>query len=249
MENSTAFDLNGAIQQWREHLAVAPAFRGEDLNELESHLRDSITVLQAKGLSDEEALLVATRRVGQAGPLETEFGKVNGSAVWLDRFLWMLIGYLVWTFISGFMGAISRNALFFGLNGAGYDFKAHGYVIPATLFTLVQLAGFAGSLVLCWWLFRRKSRQFGRWFGRRLPYRGTMVFMFAAFFLTSLGPSLINGGTMVLMTYRLRPTAETIGTFYSSFSFSSIITSCISTAVLVALTLFLARKRLSLNRT
>jgi hypothetical protein len=249
MENPTAFDLNGAIQQWRENLAEAPAFRRENLNELESNLRDSIAALHAKGLSGEEAFWVATRRVGPGSRLESEFSKVNGSALWLDRLLWMLLGYLAWTFISGIMGAISRNALFFGLYGAGYDFKAHGYVIPATLFTLVQLAGFAGSLVLSWWLFRRKGREIGRWFGRRLPYRGTMVLMFAAFFLASLSTPLINTGTMVLMAYRLEPASESIERFYRSFSFSSMITSCISTAVFVALTLVLARKRLSLSRT
>ena len=46
MENQTAFDLNQAIQRWRENLANSPAFRSENLNELESHLRDSISTLE-----------------------------------------------------------------------------------------------------------------------------------------------------------------------------------------------------------
>ena len=249
MENQTGFDLNAAIQQWREKLAEAPAFRRENLNELESHLRDSIAALQAKGLSGEEAFWVATRRVGQSSRLETEFGKVNGSAIWLDRFLWMLIGYQTWTFISRFFEAISRDTLFLGLNGAGYDFKAHGYVIPATLFTLIELGGLAGSLALFWWLFRRKGQQIGRWFGQRLRYRRALVLMFVTFCLLSVVPGLINGGTMALMAYKVRITEETLGTFYRSLSFSSMITSCISTVVFVALTLFLARKRLSLSWT
>jgi hypothetical protein len=247
MENPTAFDLNGAIRQWREKLAEAPAFRHENLNELESHLRDSIAVLQTRSLSGEEAFWVATRRVGPGSELEAEFGKVNGSAIWLDRFLWMLIGYQAWAFISGFIGAISRNSLLLGLNGAGYDFKAHGNVIPATLFTLVQLAGLAGSLAICWWLFRRKGQQIGRWFGRRLHYRGTLVLMFIVFCLLSVVPGLINGVTTALMTRKV--SWETIPKVYFSLSVSSTITLFISTIVFVALTLFLARKRLSLSRT
>ena len=168
METTTSFDLNHAIQQWRDNLGQSPAFRSENLNELEAHLNDSIATWQTRGLSAEEAFLIATRRIGKSAALESEFGKVNEAAVWLDRLFWMLIGYQVWGFISGAIGLVTRNALFFGLYGAGYDFKAHGYTMPVTLFALVQLAGFAGSLALCWWLFRRRGQRFG-------PMVGTIV--------------------------------------------------------------------------
>jgi hypothetical protein len=61
MENQTEFDLNRAIQQWRAGLADSPAFRAENLDELESHLHDSIRALEAHGLSVEEAFLIATK--------------------------------------------------------------------------------------------------------------------------------------------------------------------------------------------
>lgn len=96
MENQTPFDLNKAVQNWRETLAQSPAFQCENLDELESHLRDSIATLQTRDLSTEEAFMVAVKRIGKRGALEQEFGKVNGSAVWLDRFLWMLLGLQAW---------------------------------------------------------------------------------------------------------------------------------------------------------
>src|SRR4051794_28704824 len=65
MENTTPYNLNAEIQQWREALAQSPAFNSENLNELESHLRDSVARLRASGLSEEEALLIATKRIGQ----------------------------------------------------------------------------------------------------------------------------------------------------------------------------------------
>ncbi len=100
MENQTTFDLNLAIQRWRENLARSSALRSENLNELESHLRDSIDRLRTRELSDEEIFLIATRRVGNPQKLEQEFGKVNGAAVWFDRCLWVLVAVQLWAFIS-----------------------------------------------------------------------------------------------------------------------------------------------------
>jgi hypothetical protein len=92
MEKTTPFDLNHAIKRWRETLAQSPAFRSENLDELESHLRDSVVDFQNRGLSPEEAFAIATGRIGNSEALEREFGRVNGKSVWLDRVLWMLIG-------------------------------------------------------------------------------------------------------------------------------------------------------------
>ena len=246
MENPTSFDLNRAIQSWRENLGQSPAFRSENLNELESHLCDSIATWQTRGLSAEEAFMVASNRIGKGGALESEFGKVNGQVIWLDRFFWMLIGYQVWAFISGAIGFVTRNALLFGLHGTGYDFKAHSYAVPVTLMALVNLAGFAGSLALCWWLFYRKGQRFGLWLGRLLHRRATWALTFGALYLLSLSITLIGWGTQSLLVTSVG--RENIGAFYTSLSFSSAITFFITPVVLVGLTLFLARKRLRLRQ-
>lgn len=242
METTTSFDLNGAIRQWRENLSQSPAFRGENLDELESHLRDSVAMFETRGLSAEEAFLVAARRMGACSALEAEFGKVNRSAIWLDRILWMLIGLQVWGFVSGAIGFITRNALLFGLHGAGYDFKAHSYA-TVTLMALVHLAGFAGSLALCWWLFCRKGQQLGLWLGRRLHRRAIWILTFGALYLLSLSITLIGWGTQSLLV-----TSVGVGAFYYSSWVSSLIAFLITPAVLVGLTLFLARKRLRLSQ-
>jgi len=100
MEPTTSFDLNQAIQKWRENLGQSPAFRSENLFELESHLRDSVATLQRQGLSDEEALLIATKRLGSATSLESEFAKRNVQLVWLDRALWTMMGIYFWMLAS-----------------------------------------------------------------------------------------------------------------------------------------------------
>ena len=104
---TTPFDLNHAVHQWRENLGHSPAFRSENLNELESHLRDSIGALRGKGLSDDEAFLIAARRIGSATALEPEFAKVNAREVWLNRVMWMLFGIQAWGLISGLAGTVS----------------------------------------------------------------------------------------------------------------------------------------------
>jgi len=75
MDNKTAFDMNLAIRQWREKLAQSPTLSRESLDELEAHLRDSATELEQRGLSAEEAYMVAARRIGPSGALEIEFEK------------------------------------------------------------------------------------------------------------------------------------------------------------------------------
>jgi len=247
MENPTSFDLNRAIQQWRENLGQSPAFRSENLNELESHLRDSVATFETRGLSAEEAFLVAARRIGASSALEPEFGKVNGQAIWLDRFFWMLMGNQVWAFISGAIGLVTGNALLLGLHGVGYDFKSHGHTILVALFTLVHLAGFAGSLALCWWLFCRKGQRFGRWLNRLLYRRATWVLAFVTLYLLSLSIPLISGGAVTLLFTAFG--RETVGEIVLPESYSSIIMHVTTPVVFIGLTLFLARKRFRLANT
>jgi hypothetical protein len=100
MQNHTSFDLNFAIRQWRQNLAEAPAFQQTDLDELESHLRDSTADLQTAGLSAEEAFVIASRRIGPAGSLATEFRKIRPvGAVW-ECVLWGCVGLQIWFLLS-----------------------------------------------------------------------------------------------------------------------------------------------------
>ena len=77
MNQPNPFDLNPAIQRWREQLGQSPAFRRENIDELEAHLRDSVAALQSQGLSAEEAFMVAAKCVGKGSSITAEFAKVN----------------------------------------------------------------------------------------------------------------------------------------------------------------------------
>lgn len=103
MEPATRFDLEAAIQTWRAHLSEELAGQADALAELEEHLRTSVAALRQTGLSDEESLLIAQRRLGSAPKLGAEFRQSNPATVWRCRALWIAIGGIgihLWSLIS-----------------------------------------------------------------------------------------------------------------------------------------------------
>jgi hypothetical protein len=107
MENQTRYDLNAAIESWRQELAAQANLTAEVRRELETHLRDAITGFQQRGLNDEESFWLACKRVGQPPELGEEFVKANPAAVWRERMFWiasaLLLLNLWWNLFSGIM--------------------------------------------------------------------------------------------------------------------------------------------------
>jgi len=170
METQTAFDLNLAIQRWREDLARSTAFQNENLNELESHLRDSIDRLCTPQLSAEEAFLIATRRIGPSRQLEAEFGKLNRGNLWLGRAMWMLIGIQVWPIIDRLMSGIAGYLFVFGWRN-----NLHGVAWPIFLSALIQLPAFIVAVWLTWKVLKN-SDKFGQWIATKLSGRSSFAF-------------------------------------------------------------------------
>jgi len=245
MENPIPFDLNQAIQNWRDNLAQSPAFRTENLDELESHLRDSAAALQTRGLSSEEAFMVATKRIGNESLLTKEFGKMNLKVVWLDRILWGLIAIQVWNWVGTFSATLASNLVFFNFSRFSYDLGAHGVVIPVVLLTLANLLGFVGSLGLAWWLIRRFRQALRLGVKAALRTQGTFVLTVAVIFLLCLVMAFLGLATS-FMPYP----NEQVAAMYSLYgAFSSNLMLAIKTLTLATLTVFLARKRLRLRLT
>ena len=114
MENPTPFDLNEAVRRWQQNLGASPAFGADNLEELASHLRAAARKLQAAGLSEEEAFLIATRRIGERRALELEYAKVKpagcGSLPLVS--FWVVTGlYLLQAVSSLVFGLLSLRQL------------------------------------------------------------------------------------------------------------------------------------------
>jgi len=169
METQTAFDLNLAIRRWLEDLAHSSAFRSENLNELESHLRDSIDRLRTPQLSAEEAFLIATRRIGGSRQLESEFGKLNRGAIWLGRAMWMLIGIQVWPLFDRLMSGVAGYLFVFGSRNT-----LRGVAWPVFFSALIQLPAFIVAVWLMWRVLKN-SDKCGPWITAKLSGRSSFA--------------------------------------------------------------------------
>jgi hypothetical protein len=112
MENQTRFDLNAAIENWRQELAAQSNLTMEVRRELETHLRDTVAELRQRGLNDEESFWLARRRVGQPKQLGEEFVKADPAKIWRERVFWMAVGLLaiqMWTGLSAYLLAALRS--------------------------------------------------------------------------------------------------------------------------------------------
>jgi hypothetical protein len=80
--DAPAEPLEQQIQAWRAHLRRSGAVTAPDAAELEDHLREQIASLNADGLSDDEAFLVAVKRMGAIDALTREFAREHSERLW-----------------------------------------------------------------------------------------------------------------------------------------------------------------------
>ena len=111
MENETRFNLNAAVENWRNELATQPNLASDDRHELEMHLRDAIAGFQQRGLNDEESFWLARRRVGQPQQLCEEFVKTDPAKVWRERILWICMAVFLLGILNDVIGSLIRAML------------------------------------------------------------------------------------------------------------------------------------------
>ncbi len=75
-------NVESQIATWRTFVAGAPAVNGHDVDELEDHLRHQIAELTAAGLTDDEAFLVAVKRMGDLDAVSREFAREHSDRLW-----------------------------------------------------------------------------------------------------------------------------------------------------------------------
>lgn len=70
------------IDQWRAFVQGRQAIAAEDVEEMEGHLRDQVADLLASGLSQDEAFLVAVKRMGSLDDISREFAREHSDRLW-----------------------------------------------------------------------------------------------------------------------------------------------------------------------
>jgi len=74
--------VESQISEWRAYVGRAATVNGHDVDELEDHLRQQITDLNAAGLADDEAFLVAVKRLGELDAISREFAREHSGRLW-----------------------------------------------------------------------------------------------------------------------------------------------------------------------
>lgn len=74
--------LEAQIGQWRDYLRRRQAIHTVDVAELEDHLREQVNALVASGLAQDEAFLVAVKRMGELDALSREFAREHSDRLW-----------------------------------------------------------------------------------------------------------------------------------------------------------------------
>lgn len=74
--------LEQRIDQWRAALSRHPSVQPADVDELEDHLRSQVEALEEAGLDDDEAFLVAVKRMGQLHSIAQEFALEYSERLW-----------------------------------------------------------------------------------------------------------------------------------------------------------------------
>src|SRR5215204_5173525 len=81
-EIGSSDSLEDQFEQWRSYLRRRQAIRPVDVEELEDHLRGEVTALRGAGLSENEAFLVAVKRMGALDAISNEFAREHSDRLW-----------------------------------------------------------------------------------------------------------------------------------------------------------------------
>jgi hypothetical protein len=180
-------ELAAQFAQWREYVQSRRELQPSDADELEDHLRGSVDELVTLGLSQDEAFLVAVKRMGSLDELSREFAREHSDRLWKQLVLAGETGPAADTqsrrslqvmilCAAGAVASVKVPALF-GLSPAD---DAWFYGPNASLFALPWLAAF-----LAW---RRQARR---------PLIAILVALFAL-------------GAVAANAYRLAETSQSI---------------------------------------
>ncbi len=74
--------LESQIGQWRGYVQRHRTISAADVEEMESHLRDRVADLTESGLTEDEAFLVAVKRIGNVDEISREFAREHSDRLW-----------------------------------------------------------------------------------------------------------------------------------------------------------------------
>jgi len=148
---NVGFLLEERIGEWRQYFLKRQAVRAADVDELEDHLRSQVDALHKAGLDDDEAFLVAVKRLGNMDSVSREFANEYSERLWKQLVVSPGAGDVSPrahrdTVAAVGLGITAAVALkipeLFGLRISGDGADTSFYLRNLSLFVLPFLAGF-----------------------------------------------------------------------------------------------------------
>jgi hypothetical protein len=143
MESNIEYDIQEHINHWSEKLRSESSITESDAEELKSHLLDIIDELEGLGLKEEEAFLIASRRMGRIADWDEDYREVNNPIIQMRKSLVILAGVLVYFLIYYFIKFSSKLFLIILL-----FFEKDGYIAVNWIFRYLIGAHFVFILFL-----------------------------------------------------------------------------------------------------
>lgn len=143
--------LEGRIAEWRSHLNRRQAIHAVDADELEDHLRSQVAALEQAGLSEDEAFLIAVKRLGDLDELSREFAREYSERLWKRLVLApeadqaggeTVKEAIVAVGLAVAAGVAIKLPELFGVSFAGPEWDQVFYARNSSLFVLPLLAAF-----------------------------------------------------------------------------------------------------------
>lgn len=143
--------LEQRIGEWRTYLRRRQAVRPVDVEEIEDHLRTEVMALEEAGLNQDEAFLVAVKRLGSLDSLSREFAREYSERLWKQLVVSPRSGEAVLdtnreAIVAVVLAIAASIAIkvpeLFGLSFRGPDADGSFYARNFSLFVLPFLAGY-----------------------------------------------------------------------------------------------------------
>ncbi len=150
-EMETNKEIEDRIREWRDYLIRQGSLESEEVDELEDHLRSQIKILEDVGLDDDEAFLVAVKRLGDIDSISREFAREYTERLWKQLVLSPKStettktkgrDAVVAVGLAIAAGAAIKIPTLFGYHFDGTDEEVSIYVRNFSFFVLPFLAGY-----------------------------------------------------------------------------------------------------------
>ena len=147
---TTGERLEQLVEEWRTYLRRRQAIHAADIDELEDRLRDQIGALSEAGLAEDEAFLVAVKRMGDLDSLSREFACEYSERLWKQLVVSPDAGAgsesgteaVVAVGLAIIAAVAIRLPELFGVSLQGGGADSAFYLRNSSLFTLPPLAGY-----------------------------------------------------------------------------------------------------------